>query len=394
MLSFVCEELESEVIPLTNCVVEGLNQCDIFTQNDTFFQEWQQVIIEIGNLLEKKYHISAESEIIKSLEDDCELLFELSVRPSRDALKRLLSSLNGFESIIRKNIIEKDVGVSIVAIMKDEGRYLDEFICYHLCVGIEHFFLYDNESTDNTMEVLQPYIDKGYVTYIDCPGERVQQFAYNDALSRFEYETSYMAFIDLDEFIVPVAPIETVPDAVNSIIEAQKQNPYRWKKAGGIGVNWLLYGTSNNVDPVAGLMLESYLYRASEDDIGNCHIKSIVNPRVTKSFPRSSHSVEYISDEYSTISERGSCIYDSPFFFDASFSKLRLHHYISKSETEYLNKLCQRGWPDQTHVQKPKDSPDVISRLNLAKNEYNLVYDDTTLRYVDDIKKRIELIRS
>lgn len=38
--------------------------------------------------------------------------------------------------------------LSIGAIFKDEAPYLAEWIEFHRLVGVEHFFLYDNLSTD------------------------------------------------------------------------------------------------------------------------------------------------------------------------------------------------------------------------------------------------------
>ena len=50
---------------------------------------------------------------------------------------------------------------AICLIFKDEAPFLQEWIEYHHLIGIEHFYLYNNNSTDNYEEVLKPYIDKG-----------------------------------------------------------------------------------------------------------------------------------------------------------------------------------------------------------------------------------------
>lgn len=54
--------------------------------------------------------------------------------------------------------------LTMATCIKNEGRYLDEWISYYIYQGVEHFYLNDDESTDNTKEILKPYIDKGYVT--------------------------------------------------------------------------------------------------------------------------------------------------------------------------------------------------------------------------------------
>ena len=56
--------------------------------------------------------------------------------------------------MIDKNLFLYDLAV--VAIFKNEGRYLDEWLAYHLLAGVEHFYLYNNDSSDNYKEVLAP----------------------------------------------------------------------------------------------------------------------------------------------------------------------------------------------------------------------------------------------
>jgi hypothetical protein len=46
--------------------------------------------------------------------------------------------------------------IAMVSIAKNEGPYLKEWIEYHKLVGFTKFYFYDNESTDNTREILAP----------------------------------------------------------------------------------------------------------------------------------------------------------------------------------------------------------------------------------------------
>ncbi|MBQ4405038.1 MAG: glycosyltransferase family 92 protein [Selenomonadaceae bacterium] len=93
--------------------------------------------------------------------------------------------------------------LAVVAILKDEGNYLKEWLDYHLLAGVDHFYLYDNDSSDNQAEVAKPYIEAGLVDYFSLPGKAMQMVAYNDAVKRFKFHCRYMAFIDLDEFVYP-----------------------------------------------------------------------------------------------------------------------------------------------------------------------------------------------
>lgn len=127
--------------------------------------------------------------------------------------------------------------LSIVAIIKNEGLYIEEWIKYHITVGIQKFYLYDNGSTDNTKDILKRYIDAGFVDLISYPGKAKQLPAYNDALKKHKKDSLYMAIIDGDEFLLSCDRHKNVVEQVKSIFS---ENP----KAGGIAVNWRMFGSS------------------------------------------------------------------------------------------------------------------------------------------------------
>ena len=68
--------------------------------------------------------------------------------------------------------------MAVVAIMKNEGDYIKEWLDFHLKVGVEHFFIYNNDSTDDMLEILRPYEDMGVVTVVNFPGRKMQIPAY------------------------------------------------------------------------------------------------------------------------------------------------------------------------------------------------------------------------
>ena len=98
---------------------------------------------------------------------------------------------------------QKKYTVSICAIFRDEGAYLKEWLEYHLIIGVDHFYLYNNFSKDNYREILAPYIENGQVTLIDWPIPQGQMAAFADCVEKFSHKTNWIGFIDLDEFVVP-----------------------------------------------------------------------------------------------------------------------------------------------------------------------------------------------
>lgn len=125
--------------------------------------------------------------------------------------------------------------VSICLIFKDEAHYLKEWLDYHLLIGVDHFYLYNNFSSDNYREVLDPYISKGLVTLIDFPYEYAQVRAYEDCYEKFRAETEWLGFIDADEFVNLIS--------CNSI----KEFLGNYKKYPGVYFNWLMFGTSGHI---------------------------------------------------------------------------------------------------------------------------------------------------
>ncbi|MCE2136196.1 hypothetical protein GRC92_02335, partial [Streptococcus thermophilus] len=75
--------------------------------------------------------------------------------------------------------------------------------------------LYDNDSSDNTREILEKYIRAGYVYLIPYPGVAKQLPAYNDALAKHRYDCRYIAFIDVDEFLYSCNKLKNVRDFCN-----------------------------------------------------------------------------------------------------------------------------------------------------------------------------------
>ena len=89
----------------------------------------------------------------------------------------------------------KHMKLSIIMMYRDEGRYLKEWIEFHLMVGVEHFYLYDRMSTDNSMAVLQPYIEQGIVDVKYWP--RVAIDAHGVTYSGARTPWSAIALVDL-----------------------------------------------------------------------------------------------------------------------------------------------------------------------------------------------------
>lgn len=62
--------------------------------------------------------------------------------------------------------------MSVVAIAKDEGLYIEEWVAFNRVLGIDHIYLYDNGSSDEIEKIITSYIDEGYVMYQRISGKK------------------------------------------------------------------------------------------------------------------------------------------------------------------------------------------------------------------------------
>lgn len=168
---------------------------------------------------------------------------------------------------LRRNTTRPVHYLAVCAIAKNEGPYFREWIEWHLAQGVEKFYIYDNESTDGTREVLQPYIERGVVDYQYWPGYRRQLAAYDDCMDRHRFAARWIAFIDLDEFIVPLQDA-SIPAFL------QRFEPYA-----AVEVNWLIYGSGGQKEKSPAPVMTRFRRHSDPQHRLNRHVKSIVNPR-------------------------------------------------------------------------------------------------------------------
>lgn len=157
--------------------------------------------------------------------------------------------------------------LAVCAIAKNEGPYFKEWIEWHQKQGVEKFYVYDNESTDCTKEVLAPFIESGLVEYIYFPGYRRQLAAYDDCLEKYRFDARWIAFIDLDELIVPVKD-KSIPDFLK-----------RFEGFPAVEINWLIYGSGGAKKKSPGTMMERFKFHSVPTHYLNRHVKSIVDTR-------------------------------------------------------------------------------------------------------------------
>ena len=271
--------------------------------------------------------------------------------------------------IIKYCLINKretwEKNIAVVAIAKNEGPYLEEWIDFYLKQGIDNVIIYDNESEDNTKEVLNKYIESGKVIYHSISGKQRQFDAYHKAIKVYKNVYKYLAFLDCDEFLFYKEGriIDFIEEAFNSSTNV-----------GGVAVNWLVFGSSGFEKKPDGRIVDNYLYRADDEFEANHIIKTVCNPRRVLGF--SDPHRPYYKKCYYNIDEDYEPVYGNE-TNSVKYKKIRINHYFTKSKEEYIKKK-NRGRADNSAIRGMDD---------FIKHDRNEVKDVEILEFIDKFEK-------
>jgi hypothetical protein len=254
--------------------------------------------------------------------------------------------------------------LAIAAIYRDEAPYLREWIEFHRLVGVERFFLYNNESTDDHMAVLEPYTSEGIVVWEDFPGFPVQLQCYQRCIETHRHDARWIAVIDIDEFLF--SPTwRPVPE----ILEEYEDHP-------GVAVNCVQFGTSGHRTPPAGLVIENYTRRLGLDRPRSRVVKTVLDPE---------RAVAHGGNPHYFVFRDGATAVDElrrPVRAEASESpsidRLRINHYFTRSQEERERKLASL----RADTGLPRSREGVEKR----DRRLNAVADETILRYAPALR--------
>jgi len=120
----------------------------------------------------------------------------------------ILISLAFFSKITGKEIkkfrIIKNTKVCICTPVKNENRYIKEFVEHYKKYGVDKIFLYDNNNVDGERleNIIGEYIKKGLVKVLDYRGKKKQLFnIMNDCYQRYYQIYDWLIFFEVDEYI-------------------------------------------------------------------------------------------------------------------------------------------------------------------------------------------------
>ena len=231
--------------------------------------------------------------------------------------------------------------IGIAAIFRNEFPYIVEWLAHHRVLGIDAFFIADNDSDDGSTELLAALNSLGYLEHLPFPTQDntpPQMPAYATLMQAFAPRVDWMAFIDADEFLMP-----TGRESIKGILSDVE----RISDAGALAVNWAVYGSGGHVSQPAGLVVENFQRRAEKQLINNHHIKSIVRCAAFESVDGNPH-IFRLRDGWEYVHADGTRLEHHPergrgLSRTICWERLRLNHYVVKSRQEFDRRKSPKG---------------------------------------------------
>ncbi|QTD89119.1 glycosyltransferase family 2 protein [Burkholderia anthina] len=230
--------------------------------------------------------------------------------------------------------------LGIAGIVKNEADALIEWIAYHKALGIDKFFIADNESTDGTKELLTALSSNDFLETIDAktlPDLKPQLPTYKNLLAIASGKVDVLAFIDADEFIAPSDGATSIRSFVEKIFINQDIS--------ALALNWSTFGSSGAKFHENGLVIDRFTKRAKIDLGINQHYKTFVRPERATGFTNP-HHVNLTSGRYITSDEKDLTLHPTHgkgLSASTCWEGARINHYATKSLEEFLVGKSKRG---------------------------------------------------
>lgn len=245
--------------------------------------------------------------------------------------------------------------IYLFTLIKDEQRYLDEWIEYNLSIGFDKIVLY--EEFNSSPHDISKYGDKVILYKTpDCYNELEKEYFYSHVQRQYvvythfnrvhRNECDWFAFLDVDEFIEH----NNIKNIINDKYDV-------------ISMYFKFYSYSGHIqDPYPN---EIYSVRDT--------YKTVLPPIII-------NSIAHLDDVYKSLCKSSSSIIEkdatkaefliphSPIRIDRKehkFINVPLAHYWTRSLDEYINKLYNQGLLEDEWYSRRLDDFFVYNRLNI-----------------------------
>jgi len=225
--------------------------------------------------------------------------------------------------------------LSVGAIFKNESHCIKEWIVHYLYHGVEHFYLINDNSNDNFMEIIKEYIDKDIITLFNVIEPYYlgrQRTLYNRFILPNIKETKWLLMVDLDEYAW---------SKINTNLYNVLQNFNNYYQ---IQISENLFGSNGHISQPKYLV-ESFTRKRKDENFINFKLKYFINS-CCEFESLNIHYADFVNKEYRTDITKFIIAY--PIFFS-------FNHYNCQSRDFWNNVKCTRNDCDNYLTRTPED---------------------------------------
>lgn len=151
-------------------------------------------------------------------------------KPSQNLIEKIQNKLLACKPTELE--LNKKYNNVICAIAKSENSYINDWVNYHIGIGVEHIYLFDNN--DSKTSYVGNFIDKkDKVTIFNIRNIKrkgLQLICYNNFYKYYNESINWITYIDIDEFIFGV-------NNINNFLKNEKFRDFE-----SIRIKWKLFG--------------------------------------------------------------------------------------------------------------------------------------------------------
>jgi hypothetical protein len=216
--------------------------------------------------------------------------------------------------------------ITVCAIVKDERRYLIEWVAYYRLLGFDRIQLYSNDCSDGTDRLLDAMEKAGLVEHRRWPsraGESPQEGAYQDAVRRCE--TRWILFVDADEFLRLIDD-----DDVHQFLARFPDD------VSAVAMSWRIFGSGGLMRFEPAPVIERFTRAAPRDHPINWHVKSM--GVAADIIHAGAHGVALARGRYVMANGVEIALKDNAYARPPRYRVAQINHYVVKSRAEFEDK--------------------------------------------------------
>ena len=266
--------------------------------------------------------------------------------------------------------------------IKNEHRYIESWIEYHIRLGINLFIIYEDEGSDSHRDIINKYCNVTRIDFYDyvlkSDNEEFKDLTCFRHVFDHYTDIDWLIKIDPDEFI-------TLPSDCTSIDDIL----FKYPNTNQIFLKWRLFNANGFINqPVIGKynLFETYLVPIKVENLETGFSQNTSGN--TYDLGKSFIKYKKYKVDYSTRLNTDSLAPAFPHFIFSdentiTINGFRINHYITKSFEEFYDRLKNKGEYSREWYRKLGDffilNPDLISQIPRIEDKYGVnVFDFKT----------------